>query len=64
MCPVEKMEKKDAMVIALSCLLLVAFIVVSANVDDACIKAHTPTEKHVVQYPEFILNGQSKDNIR
>lgn len=44
------MGKKEALIITLSWLLLVAFIMVSANKDNA--RAHTPTSKHMVYYPQ------------
>lgn len=50
----EKIVRKAALIIAVSWLLLVAFIVVSANADNT--KIHPPSSKNMVYYPQDKVN--------
>ncbi|CAJ1962767.1 unnamed protein product [Sphenostylis stenocarpa] len=57
------MVRRTALIIAVSWLLLVAFTVVSANVDNT--KGHPPTSKHMVYYPQGAAGsyGSQSSNV-
>jgi len=50
----EKMVRKEALIIAVSWFLLVTFIVVSATDDNT--KGLPPTSKHIIYYPQGKIN--------
>ncbi|RDX68063.1 hypothetical protein CR513_52989, partial [Mucuna pruriens] len=57
---VDKMVRKAALIIAVSWILLVAFIVVSANADNT--KVHPPTSKHMVLLVHMEANDPMWEN--
>ena len=54
MSKVKNMVKKTALAIAFSCLLLMAFIAISANAEST--SGHPPTSKNMVYYPQGKVN--------